>query len=188
MFWPCHFFWKFEQSVVSKNASWHCWFIEFDFSDQNHFYSNSTIERDEGSVAQTIVEEEGVVVNQRWFGWTKRFYRPSLEACVVSFCMSAHPMLCNTLWGDLVWVVVEVERSPPHLFLYLFYSKQKETKKQRRALLATNAREPKFIQMCFFFINFIYLFHKFFFPVCSLNIFIFQHNSSKAMMKFSKYA
>ena len=53
--------------MVPENASWHCWFMEFDFSDQNYFYSNSSIERDEGSVAQTIVEEEGVVVNQRWF-------------------------------------------------------------------------------------------------------------------------
>jgi hypothetical protein len=48
-------------------------FIEFNFSDQYEICLNSRIRELEGSVAQTIIEEEEEETkgSQRWFGRTR---------------------------------------------------------------------------------------------------------------------
>ena len=43
----------------------------------------------------------------------------SKATCPVLLC-DARPRLCNVLVGDLGYVFIMHERSPPHLFLYLF--------------------------------------------------------------------
>jgi hypothetical protein len=49
----------------------------------------------------------------------QRFSQPSLGPSVSSFCMLGNLMLCNVLVEDLECVLVMLERSSPHLFLYL---------------------------------------------------------------------
>ena len=55
----------------------------------------------------------------------QRFSPFSLELFFLSFCMLDCPMLCNMLVGDLECVVVPLERSPLHLFLYLHFFSRK---------------------------------------------------------------
>jgi hypothetical protein len=58
----------------------------------------------------------------------QKFSQPSLEPFVLSFYMMDHSGLCNMLVGDLECVHVVLERSPPYLFLYLFYLIKKNKK------------------------------------------------------------
>ena len=51
---------SFKWSVVYDIVCRHGWFFEFNFSDENYVSLNSSLEGDEGSVAQTIVEGGGV--------------------------------------------------------------------------------------------------------------------------------
>ena len=154
MFWPCHFLWKFEQSVVSKNASCQCLSIEFDFSDQNYFYSNSSIERDEGSVTQTIVEEEGVVVSQRWFGWAKGSTDPFWgHVSCPSVCRFVR--CCATRCGEISSEWLLRSRDLPHTYSCTCFIQTKETKKQRGALLARSDGAWILLQGFFIFIYFI---------------------------------
>ena len=63
------------------------------------------------------------------------------------------------------------ERSPPHLFLYLFFIQQKNKRwKQSRTLpvantgeskLLLNLKNPKFLLFCFFLVIFFYCFYVF---------------------------
>jgi hypothetical protein len=46
--------------------------------------------------------------------------------CFVLLHVGLFNVLCNILVGDLKCVLVMLERSPPHLFLYLFYSNEKK--------------------------------------------------------------
>jgi hypothetical protein len=70
------------------------------------------------------------------------------------------PMLCNVLVENLEYERVELERSPPHLFLYPFlFNKENKTNKGSTSL---NTREPKFYcyyYLLFIIIIFIYIFY-----------------------------
>jgi hypothetical protein len=63
--------------------------------------------------------------------------------------------LCNVLVGDLEFVLIVLERSPPHLFLYLFlFDKEKQKRKQTRALPVETLRSLNFIIFIIIIIKF----------------------------------
>ena len=103
-------------------------FIEFNFSDQHAICLNSRKREFEGSVTQTFVcrGRRGM-----WFGGGLA------EPEVQSSLLESHPScssvrcaiwICATCWGRSRIVVVELDSSPPHLFLYLFYSSKSRNK------------------------------------------------------------
>ena len=103
-------------------------FIEFNFSDQHAICLNSRKREFEGSVTQTFVcrGRRGM-----WFGGGLA------EPEVQSSLPESHPScslvhcaiwICATCWGRSRTVVVELDSSPPHLFLYLFYSSKSGNK------------------------------------------------------------
>ena len=90
-----------------------------------------------------VEEEEGCDSEVVWLN--QRFNHPSLNLI--------HPVLhCVVLsefvqhvGGDLERVVVELDSSPPHLFLYLSLLKKRKTKVEtkKRTLPVLNTRESK---------------------------------------------
>ena len=52
---------------------------------------------------------------------------------------------CATCWGEIMkeFAIGDFERSPPHLFLYLFLFKRKTTVETTRTLLVSNTGESK---------------------------------------------
>jgi hypothetical protein len=54
-------------------------------------------------------------------------------------------MLCIVFGGEISnrFAIGDLERSPPHLFLYLLYSKEKQEWKQEGTLPGLNTEESK---------------------------------------------
>ena len=54
-------------------------------------------------------------------------------------------MLCTMFGGEISnrFVIGDLERSPPHLFLYMLYSKEKQEWKQEGTLPGLNTGESK---------------------------------------------
>ena len=136
--------------------------------------SNSKLEGVEGCVAQTIVEERDTG-SQRWFGWT--------EPSVLSFCMLCYSMLCNTLVGDLECVLVMLERSPPHLFLYLFYLIKKNKKETKKGSTNRNTSEPKFYYYYYYLFVYYFIYIYLFYFICSPNFLSFSKTQTRPMVK-----
>jgi len=77
-----------------------------------------------GSVAQTIVEEKEL---RGGLAKPKVQPIPFESICLVLLARWIVRGLHNVLVGDLKCVLVVLERSPPHLFLYLFlFDKEKQ--------------------------------------------------------------
>jgi len=57
-------------------------------------------------------------------------------------------MLCTIFGGEISnrFAIGDLERSPPYLFLYLLYSKEKQEWKQEGTLLGLNTGESNFIE------------------------------------------
>jgi len=58
-------------------------------------------------------------------------------------CMVDLPRLCNVLVGDLKSVFVMHERSPPHLFLYMFLFNKETKYATNKGSIGLNTGEPK---------------------------------------------
>ena len=83
-------------------------------------------------------ESVGAWSNQR-FGYPSLYsFRPVLQRVGPS-------MLCIVFGGEILnrFAIGDLERSPPHLFSYLLYSKEKQEWKQEGTLPGLNTRESK---------------------------------------------
>ena len=104
----------------------------------------------------------------------QRFSQSSLEPSVLSFCMMDRLGLCSVLVGDLKCECFVLERSPAHLFLYLFLFNKETKYAANKGSTSLNTGEPKTSLLLLFII--IYL----------LCLFLFVHQSfysSKAKIK-----
>ena len=117
-------------------------------------------------------EEEGATGSQRWFGSTRGSTNPLWSH--LSFYMMDHLGLCSVLVGDLEYERVVLERSSPHLFLYMFLFNKETKYATNKGSTSLDTREPKTSLLLLFII--IYL----------LCLFLFVHKSfysSKAKVK-----
>jgi len=79
-------------------------------------------------------EEEGAEGNQRWFGQTRGSAILLWIPSVLIFSVLDR-RCCATCWGEITkeFAIGDFERSPLHLFLYLFLIKRK-TKVEKKGL------------------------------------------------------
>jgi hypothetical protein len=114
------------------------------------------------------------------------FSQSSLKPFVPSFCALDHSMLCNVLGGDLECVLVMLERSPPHLFLYLFYliKRNKSENKQGLYQSKTLGRLNFIIIIITFYFCYLLLLLLYFLILFYVFTQLFSIN--KAKVKFAK--
>ena len=86
----------------------------------------------------------------------QRFNQSSPEPYVSSFCLLDHSMLCNVLVGDLECVLVMPERSPLHLFLYLFILKKETKVETNKGSAGLNIGETK---LFYYYYNNFFIIH-----------------------------
>ena len=81
--------------------------------------------------------------------WSNQgFGHPSLVSFHPVLQRVGPSMLCIVFGGEISnrFAIGDLERSPPHLFLYLLYSKEKQEWKQEGTLPGLNTGESNFIE------------------------------------------
>jgi len=91
------------------------------------------------------------------------------------------PRLCNVLVGDLRCVFIMHERSPPHLFLYLFYLINKNKKRTNKGSVGWNTGEPK----SFYYYYYI-IFEYYYFELVHSTFYFFYLTQTRIRVKFAK--
>jgi hypothetical protein len=118
------------------------------------------------------------------------FSQSSLKVICLILLLDGSFDVCATCWGDLKCVVVMLERSPPHLFLYLllFYRKNKKNRQglyQLKYWRALSLLLLFFILFVYHYYYYYYYYYKFlFYFMCSPNFLSF--NINKAKVEFAK--
>ena len=76
------------------------------------------------------------------------FGYPSLDSFRLVLQRVGSSMLCTIFGGEISnrFAIGDLERSPPYLFLYLLYSKEKQEWKQEGTLPGLNTGESNFIE------------------------------------------
>ena len=81
--------------------------------------------------------------------WSNQgFGYPSLDSFHPVLQCVGSSMLCTIFGGEISnrFAIGDLERSPPYLFLYLLYSKEKQEWKQEGTLPGLNTGESNFIE------------------------------------------
>ena len=138
-----------------------------------------------GNVAQTTLKRKEL--RRIRDGLAKPKFQPILSGiiCLVLLHDVLFDVLCNMLVGDLEYVFIMLERSPPTLIVVpTFYLTKKNKKKQTRTLPVETLGSLNFIIIIINFIFLLFIIRFFFFILCVHPTFLsFSINKTKVSLQ-----